>query len=858
MKKCVLLAGAILLGITGRSQVSFTQLSVPYTQNFNTLSDTALNNPYSTLPTGWKAQEVGTGADATYRAAWGQLAGGDLYSFGDSSNTERALGSVGSGSVGPVYFGIPLVNNTGSTVNRIRISYRGELWRVGNPARSTGPDSLHFAYGLNNTGISGNTWTAYPALSFVSPAPAAGPANINLNGNAAAQVVTLTDTLINLNLASGDTLWLRWRDENSSSFDDGMGIDDISITFLPNPATSNFLSITAFNSFYFQNFDSLSKAYSPNASFSTLPKGWFAKEYGTNADNTYKVAYGEFAGGNIYSFGDSTSSDRALGSVGSGSIPIAHYGAAWINQTGQVIDNIEVRYMGEMWRQGRPQRATGPDTLHFSYSTQASGIDNGTFQNYSTLSFYAPVTNGPLSTPMNGNAAANRTYINGVINNLNLQPGDTVWVRWTDFDSDSFDDGLGIDSFSLAAVTTPALLNMEFHQAATTVQENTGIVSVPVVIHHKSNFLSQAEVFIADTGTVDLITDLNIASSYVSFPGTSTDTVAYFHFGVSNTEPFEGNEYFVLGLRNPVNGILGAIQYDTIRISNYQYPQVPIAALGSDNASGQADSLLRSYQVEGIVHGVNYSATGGVDFYVLQNGAGINVYQPTGSLYQPQAGDKVKVWGQVGQFRGLTRLEAIDSIQLISNGNTLETPATVTTVTENRESAYLYIDSLQLIPAIASWPTNLSVQAVRIPTHDTLTLYISGNTDLAGAAAPSGYFSITGIGSQFNSSTNPPFNNGYRLMAVSKNQTLPVAVHGPEMNKVSLLVAPNPFREQLQVTAAAVITEVMVYSIDGKEIYSAAPFNRQLRIGTGDWKPGLYLLHCRTEKGNAVHKIIKH
>jgi|GEM_PF-3043631 hypothetical protein len=862
MLKTVLTGLGVLLSAAGYAQVSVTQTATPYTQNFNTLVDTGLNNAYSTLPAGWFAEEFGSGANTLYRAAWGQLSGGDLYSFGDSAVSERALGSVGSGTVAPVYFGVALVNNTGSTVQQVKVTYRGELWRVGNPARPTGPDTLHFAYGKNNGNLHSATWSSFPALAFVSPAPAAGPSNIELNGNAAAQVVNINDTLKNLNLANGDTLWLRWRDENSNSFDDGLGINDVSIRLLPGNTTpaATMLAFNGFNQFYYQSFDSLRYAYPANHAFSTLPFGWLAKEVGSNGDMTYKAAYGEFAGGNLYSFGDSLSADRALGSVGSGTNNIIHYGAAWINKTGQVVNNVEIRYMGEMWRQGRPARASGPDTLHFSYATHASAIDAGNYLPANNLSFYAPVTNGVLSSPMNGNLPANRTWINNTLNGLNLQPNDTLWIRWTDFDSESFDDGLGIDSFSIAAVTVSNLLNMEFKQRNTTVREADGVVKIPLVIHNKSNVLSQVEVFIADTGNVQVAGDMSIAAAYVSFPGTMPDTMAYFQFGLNKNEPFEGDEYFVLGLRNPVNGVRGAIQYDTIHIINYAYPQVPLAALQSENAQGVADSLGRAVEVTGVVHGVNYSASGGLDFYVLQNGAGINVYQPTaqpGSRYVPTTGDQVKIWGSVGQFRGLTRLESIDSIQRVSTGNTLSAPKAVTQVTESEESAYLKLDSMKLYPAISKWPNNLPVYAVNGATHDTVAIYISANTDLAGQSAPQGYFTITGIGSQFGSSTNGPFNNGYRLMAISDNLMIPTQVIQVTGNEKTFRVYPNPFGHQLTIQSEEAIHEVTVLSIDGQVIWQYQGQAAQVNINTASWTPGMYVVYTTTASAKRVSRMIK-
>lgn len=863
MVKLNMLMLALVVSVAASAQVSISQVSVPYSQNFNTLSDTTLSNPYSTLPTGWFALEnLGSSADQTYRAAWGQYSGGDLYSFGDSANTDRALGSIGSGSNAEIYYGVAIINTTGSTIQNVRINYTGEQWRVGNPLRSTGPDTLHVSYGINNGGINNGSWTSVSDLNFIAPALTTATANIEVDGNSSAYSVAINDTLYNVNLGNNDTLWVRWFDYNSSSYDDGLGIDDLSITFLPatTPPTGNFLSLNAFNTFYDENFDNLGNGQGATYAFSTLPTGWFIKEIGGNADQTYRAAYGDYAGGNMYSFGDTNSSERALGSIGSGSVEISHFGSAWINNTGQVVKNVEIKYVGEMWRQGRPGRSTGPDTLHFSYAKNATDIEQGNYVNFSSVNFYSPVTNGVLNTPMDGNLAANKTNVNGVIANLSLQPGDTLWVRWTDYNSDSYDDGLAIDSFSIAAVSAPVLLNMEFANNSTTISEADGNIQIPLFIHNKSTFLSQVEVFIADTGTVHVPSDLTISSGYVSFPGNKADTVAYFNFGVKNTQPFEADEYFVLGIRNAVNGVIGQTIYDTVRIINYQYPQVPISKLTSDDAQGYPDSVGRTFLIEGTVHGVNYSLTSGLDFYVLQNGSGINVHMPQQTLnYQPKAGDNVKVWGSVGYFRGLTRMEALDSIQLVSANNALETPNVVTTITESNESQYLQFDSLRLYPAINIWPNNLEVYAVQAGTNDTIAIYVSTETDLAGKAAPSGYFTIVGIGSQFSSSTHPPFTDGYRLMAVSEDLVTPTGIRTVNNGNTAseLKLYPNPFTSDVTVEGTEELQEVSVYTLDGKCIWKQQANAKKVTISATGWNTGVYILRASGKNSQYINKIIK-
>jgi len=76
------------------AQVSLTTLDTPYTQNFDTLpasgSATWTNN--STIP-GWF--HARTGAGTTIVADTGASNAGNLYSYGATATTDRALGSLG-------------------------------------------------------------------------------------------------------------------------------------------------------------------------------------------------------------------------------------------------------------------------------------------------------------------------------------------------------------------------------------------------------------------------------------------------------------------------------------------------------------------------------------------------------------------------------------------------------------------------------------------------------------------------------------------------------------------------------------------------------------------------------------------
>jgi len=180
----------------------------------------------------------------------------------------------------------------------------------------------------------------------------------------------------------------------------------------------------------------------------SLPTGWYFAETGTNSNTIYTAGNGSVNTGDTYSFGSTSSPERALGGIQSGSlIPTIGF---WVtNNTGSTITSILITYTGEQWRLGTAGRS---DRLDFQYSLTATNIlDPGTWTDVNALDFASPVISGTVG-PLDGNAAPNRVNINSIITGLTVPNGTTIFFRWNDLNATSADDGLAIDDFSLAIV----------------------------------------------------------------------------------------------------------------------------------------------------------------------------------------------------------------------------------------------------------------------------------------------------------------------------------------------------------------------------------------------------------------------
>jgi endonuclease G, mitochondrial len=211
---------------TGSGSITLNTNGAAYIEDFDTLANTGTSGA---LPAGWYFDETGTNANMLYTAGTGSANTGDTYSFGASGSNERAFGTLLSGSLSSV-IGAKFTNNTGLTITSLDVSYTGEQWRLGTSNRTTSPtvDKLLFQLSTDGTDLTTGTYTSVSNLDFSSPVTT-GTVGA-LNGNSAANRASVSATVSNLSIANGATFFIRWTDLDASGADDGLAIDDFSIT----------------------------------------------------------------------------------------------------------------------------------------------------------------------------------------------------------------------------------------------------------------------------------------------------------------------------------------------------------------------------------------------------------------------------------------------------------------------------------------------------------------------------------------------------------------------------------------------------------------------------------------------------
>ena len=213
-------APGVLLAAGKTPAPNYTLTTTTYTQNFDTLANTGTSQA---LPAGFQLVENGTGgaADGFYAAGTGSSNAGNAYSFGAAGSTERALGSLGSGGVGPIYYGGVFTNGLGSSIDTLSFSYNGEQWRSGTATN----DGLTFQYSLDATQLDNGNWTTFAGLNYMATNNTNSGA---INGNVFSTAIA--GTITGLSIGDGARFGFRWVDVDTTGSDHGVAVDNLGIT----------------------------------------------------------------------------------------------------------------------------------------------------------------------------------------------------------------------------------------------------------------------------------------------------------------------------------------------------------------------------------------------------------------------------------------------------------------------------------------------------------------------------------------------------------------------------------------------------------------------------------------------------
>lgn len=192
--------------------------------------------------------------------------------------------------------------------------------------------------------------------------------------------------------------------------------------------------------------------------------GWhMTNDRGSSTSTEFRAQDGSLSGSSgrgVVSFGTTSSTDRALGILGT-SNQISTFGVYLTNTTGQNLSQVTLSFTGEQWRVG--DDTITAEKLAFSYAVfnnvAGSSIGQGVagFTAVSALDFNAPFTGnaGLNNSALNGNNATYQANLSHTFN-VNWAANQVLVLQWVGQDLSGQDHGLGIDNLNFSAIPEPS------------------------------------------------------------------------------------------------------------------------------------------------------------------------------------------------------------------------------------------------------------------------------------------------------------------------------------------------------------------------------------------------------------------
>lgn len=327
----------------------------------------------------------------------------------------------------------------------------------------------------------------------------------------------------------------------------------------------------------------------------------------------------------------------------------------------------------------------------------------------------------------------------------------------------------GVDSLlTLVIEDDDAPSIFRFNKPGVTVKENVG--SVKIRVDRKLGNIFQSDIILSPDNSIKNAQpgqDYTYSSQLISFDNTDPDSLII-TIPILDDNISEPREDAVIVLRSSFNATIAKPDTFRITIEDNDLPEYKIVKITTTKAPNlTADSLNVHCAIRGLVYGVNMASGNALSFTVMDNTGGIQVVNSNSNKgYTVTEGDSVQVYGRITQVNGLIQMHQLDTIIKLTSGNTLRSAAVVTQLNESTESALVRYNLVKLSNP-SQWPTTaLAPNTSRLITvrtaSDSFTVLIDSETDIDGRPAPTGFFNLSGIGTQNDPTT--PFNSTYYLV----------------------------------------------------------------------------------------------
>ena len=219
----------------------------------------------------------------------------------------------------------------------------------------------------------------------------------------------------------------------------------------------------------------------------------------------------------------------------------------------------------------------------------------------------------------------------------------------------------------------------------------------------------------------------------------------------------------------------------------------------------------------------------------------------------------MEVIGTLAQFNGLTQIN-LTGITPKGRAKRTYQPRVITgALTEADESELIRIPGPLTTVDPAQWLTNSTATGYNVdvtgPGGVPYQLRIYRGTTLYNAPAPAGSFSVTGIGSQFDSSS--PFTDGYQIAPRSLADIVLKQREAAFGKAVTLY--PNPASNRLTVVVGSLGrgATLEVFNVLGQRVKTTAVVQEEAIVDVSSLKAGMYSVRLTTKDGSVTRSFVK-
>lgn len=416
-----------------------------------------------------------------------------------------------------------------------------------------------------------------------------------------------------------------------------------------------------------------------------------------------------------------------------------------------------------------------------------------------------------------------------------------------------------------AVAGTTTVPTVSFGAASVTVAESAGAIQIPVSLSAAPTQAVTVQVTLATAaGTATSPADYTFTTQTLTFPAGST-AAQNATLTIVDDAVFEQSETIALTLQNvlPTGAATVGTGTYTITITDNDTAPAPtvtaISALKPVNTDG-TPTQTGSFTVVGVIYGPNYRTTG-YQGTIMDRTGGLGLFSSSNLSFAPVQGDSVQVTGTLGTFRGLSQL-TVTSITKLGTSKLMRARVVTGPLTEAEESQLIVLPNVTATTP-SQWLTTATTAAYTVNVQTaagvSYDVRINPASTLFNQPAPTGSFSLTGIGSQFATTSTAPYAGGYQLVPRTKEDVGSVLTGTRNaLNAGNVRVFPNPVANNLtiQVAGRAAKATVTVTDLTGRTVLQG---NSALdgSFSLNSLRAGSYILLVQDGSTLTSHKVVK-